>query len=539
MGENQMAQHNTAVHERLTAHDEHRRVLQAECSKLGADHSEQLGKHQETQRRELQNLPSKQHIEELRLLLGEHRSDLDRRLASEKASREQHALETSELLAKSDKSLRRELQKLADDRDAGHSQLREQLEHHRNGLLQQLGTEKVERDTLREVLQSLVTDREKTLRRELQQHAEEYQGSQSRMKELLHEHKSEHKTTVQSLLADLQQLRDEHRGNHAKFYSQLEEHRITAEKARDEHRILHTEALAQLELQLRKDLQKLSDDHQSGHLALRDLQGEHRSQHEQILQEHKADLIKQVENVEKDLRRELQRTGDAHQGYQQQFDEHRTSAAGSLVEIDSELRKAIARMSDDHSGKHSSTLHAVEALDAEIRLQLSRHSDEHSGKLARLQDLLDEHRAALQREMGLHQDGLREFLQQEKAERFRHHTSLQERIDVLETSQNKEDEDIRGRLKASLEQPTGISRGEFDEEVHRLWQAIDTHTHSIQEEPKTLVEVVDSPQTRYIEEPVVMQTRASVVSPVVEFVPSTTIVEPTPAPPPPALEPTW
>lgn len=66
-------------------------------------------------------------------------------------------------------------------------------------------------------------------------------------------------------------------------------------------------------------------------------------------------------------------------------------------------------------------------------------------------------------------------------DRFKFHANLQERLDIIETGLVREDVGAAGSasrlLGAQLAKPAGVGRSEFDGEVNRIWQAIDSHTH--------------------------------------------------------------
>jgi len=126
------------------------------------------------------------------------------------------------------------------------------------------------------------------------------------------------------------------------------------------------------------------------------------------------------------------------------------------------------------------------------RFAMQKHGEDNKAlqhSHAKLTDLVTDFKVGLEKHMITHTDSIRDLLEQEKSDRFRHHSSLQDRIDVIQTALVKEDEDLRERLKVSLDRadrrPVGIDRAELDTEIRRLWQAVDSHTHNLVEEPGT------------------------------------------------------
>lgn len=185
----------------------------------------------------------------------------------------------------------------------------------------------------------------------------------------------------------------------------------------------------------------------------------------------------------------------------------------------------MVRLGDDAHGKHSSTIQGLQELDAALRAEMRRVGDDqqtHKTELAssatrqqsnhsKLQDMISGHKAELAREMMTHNENLREMIAQEKAERYRLHNGMQERIDLVENSVAREDEELRRRPPAS-----SVSRFELDEELQRLWQAMDSHTHHVVEEheepqivPRVLLEEKIVPRILLEEGPKPMQRAAS------------------------------
>lgn len=304
------------------------------------------------------------------------------------------------------------------------------------------------------------------------------------------------------LQKDLKRLGDDHKSEHGKLWEHFNDHKMGIDKQlvghkgdTEQHRVAFLAELA---------------DHRSS--TERQLAG-----HKSAFDIHQSSFQDSLAASERELRKELERHSEGHAGHvgnlQRQMDEaklehHRHTQAG-LQQLEAETRALIQRTSDEHGGKHSSLQSKLESLDAQLREELGgskrdsqsvldRLSAEHKEKLlvldqkhaslhSQFQGTLSEHKLLVEKLMGGHVDGLREMVQNEKTERFRHHASLQERFDVIETALCKEDAELRERLKSQLEQ-SGISRTEFDGEVQRLWQAVDTHTHVEEVKPQVVEE---------------------------------------------------
>ena len=58
------------------------------------------------------------------------------------------------------------------------------------------------------------------------------------------------------------------------------------------------------------------------------------------------------------------------------------------------------------------------------------------------------------------------------------------------------DDDLRDRLTKQLDRGGEISRAHFDAEMQRIWQAIDTHSHTFNEPavPQQAIPLVSAPQ---------------------------------------------
>jgi len=152
------------------------------------------------------------------------------------------------------------------------------------------------------------------------------------------------------------------------------------------------------------------------------------------------------------------------------------------------------------------------------RFAMQKHGEDNKAlqhSHAKLTDLVTDFKVGLEKHMITHTDSIRDLLEQEKSDRFRHHSSLQDRIDVIQTALVKEDEDLRERLKVSLDRadrrPVGIDRAELDTEIRRLWQAVDSHTHNLVEEPGTKSPIEPQPIMPTQLEPMPLSKVSSVV----------------------------
>lgn len=228
---------------------------------------------------------------------------------------------------------------------------------------------------------------------------------------------------------------------------------------------------------------------------------------------------------------ELRRLMESHKA------EVRSHVQTSSEEISADLKKALGLLTEEHSGKHQAIQRSLEQVDRALRGELSGHKSDFQLALQKtlgenseglrgtaqsnhqkLLQALQEHKGILDKNITQHRESIREYLQQEKMERSRHHTTIGERLQSLETAIAREDDDLRARIRE--EAPSGISRSEFDSEIQRVWQAMDTHTHGIAQ-----------PEHEIIEERIIVEERMAPQQP-----PTTVIVEePMMLPQPPRL----
>jgi len=212
---------------------------------------------------------------------------------------------------------------------------------------------------------------------------------------------------------------------------------------------------------------------------------------------YKQELGDQLETLEKALRGEASGQSNSHTNWVKQHLEDdkaelRTYITAATDSLDQDLKKMIAKLSEEQDF----TRKFLDASQLTLQGQLSETKTDQGMELKRVLDLqeknLSDHDSQLEKEMASHQECIRDILQQEKVERFRHHASMQERIDVIETALVKEDADLRLRLRDQqyqLEQSSSlrvqqpqlnmVDRNEFDSAIQRIWVAVDNHTHSI------------------------------------------------------------
>lgn len=500
-------------------------------------------------------------ITEVKMLIGEHKVENDRRFDSEKR-------ELTDSLRVLDGGLKKELARLSADLDAKHGGLQDALNGHKSTLDKHVGGIRGDHDSLREQVFANVKDVERTLRKDLGQLGDDHASVHSKLQEQIERAKGDHKATSQAqceeldvnLRREMQRLQGEHKVAHGKICDMFNDHKTAQERAlaaeraaRDDHKNVMQGSLSELEKQNQKDLKRLGDDHKSEHSKLWEHFGDHKAGIDKLFAGHRGDaeqhrlallaeladhrsstdrqlagqksafddnhssLQESQANIERELRKEMERHGENHAGHvsnvQRQMDDaksdHQRLTQAGLQQLEAEIRAMIQRTSDEHGGKHSALQRMIEALDAQLRGELGGHKrdsqslfdrlstehreknivldQKHASLHVHVQDTFSEHKLLVEKLMGGHVDGLRELVQNERTERFRHHASLQERFDVIETALGNEDAELRERMRLLLEQ-SGISRNEFDGEVQRIWQALDTHTHIEEVKPQVIEE---------------------------------------------------
>merc|ERR1711865_283990 len=109
-------------------------------------------------------------------------------------------------------------------------------------------------------------------------------------------------------------------------------------------------------------------------------------------------------------------------GDEAKLEQQRLAQAG-LQQLEADTRALIQRTSEEHGGKHATLQSMLEALDATLRGHDQKYTSLHSQS----QSTFSEHKLQVEKLVVVRMDGLKEMVQNEKTERFRHHASLQER----------------------------------------------------------------------------------------------------------------
>lgn len=254
-------------------------------------------------------------------------------------------------------------------------------------------------------------------------------------------------------------------------------------------------------------LQALHEEMFQQHSALQDRLSTH--------EEHRLVAQASLESVGGGLREELRKHASV-------MDDHRSCHAASLLELELKMQNEMSQQHDAiraclsrHDENQSGLQLALEAVNRDVRAELGalakaadeQYGSEKSGHAASLRDL--EHklqaemfRAQEEQEVGVKDlgEGLRKahhlkldelerrlrsevgtVVAEVKAEQLAQRKDLEGHRDAGEAAVQRHLEEADAGLRAlrlDLQQPASVARAEFDDEIHRLWQAIDTHQHN-------------------------------------------------------------
>merc|ERR1719329_1916042 len=132
------------------------------------------------------------------------------------------------------------------------------------------------------------------------------------------------------------------------------------------------------------------------------LDGE-RSEREQM----RKTLLSQLQESERQVRKELQQLGDEHQGNHSKLkdllsggkDEHKKALQAALESVDAQLKREISRVSGDHKASYSKLTESLQeqknGLEKQLAWQRAAH-DEHKGQVSSAHGDLDK---ALRKDM--------------------------------------------------------------------------------------------------------------------------------------------
>mmetsp|Transcript_139137 Transcript_139137/g.444470 ORF Transcript_139137/g.444470 Transcript_139137/m.444470 type:complete len:2115 (+) Transcript_139137:85-6429(+) len=329
---------------------------------------------------------------------------------------------------------------------------------------------------------------ENAFRDALGRHSQDLQAAHSKIQEL-------HSNTAKEVAV---------KDSHHKIVS---EHLGNEKEARERHQATMEERVARLESRS----SSLSDQHS------RDLEHAHGNI------QHRLDLLEQkVSDELKDVREhvhgERQVRGQHHDAVAEHLeaerrarDQHEKAVQNHLLQ-EKKAREAHELLVKEHFGHEKSErernhVHVQETLAREKEARekhVASHKDilnreaqareatsrDTQGMLQKEREAREKHQRTVQDHLSNHlhkeRSNMEEVLTKERAERGRHHETVHERMETLQ------------RMMVSLEAVVRKDTDERAKEAHRLWQAIDGHTHDVSDYPTRASAAVSTarPRTR-------------------------------------------
>lgn len=272
--------------------------------------------------------------------------------------------------------------------------------------------------------------------------------------------------------------------------------------------------IADLETQVRREVARMTAEHQEANNHMRDWLTEQKLASDRgfggeraARDELKTSILNAVEMLNAELRREIQRNADAQSEsgakvlgmLEQQTEDFRRSLHAALQSLDDEIRKVIARMADEYAGRHASGQQALEELDAALRSEMLRMTEDaratsleileqststtrslHATTLGELETKLLELLAQLDASVQGQQGQLRVSLGELDA-------SVQARLAALSKTALADRERLELVERSLLEIEPPKEPLDFEPDIQRLWQALDSHAHP-QPEPRPQVD---------------------------------------------------
>jgi len=153
------------------------------------------------------------------------------------------------------------------------------------------------------------------------------------------------------------------------------------------------------------------------------------------------------------------------------------------------IQETLAREKEARE-KHVASRKDVLNREAQAREAWEATSRDTQGMLQKEREARERHERTVQDHLSNHlqkeRSNMEEVLTKERAERSRHHETVHERMETLQ------------RLMVSLEAVVRKDTDERAKEAHRLWQAIDGHTHDVSDHPTRASAAVSTarPRTR-------------------------------------------
>lgn len=261
-----------------------------------------------------------------------------------------------------------------------------------------------------------------------------------------------HENLEKQLRKEIQHYGDELRAHESELETRLAGERV----AREEQRAALNHSLEHLDRELRRSL--------SGDRFVQQLAGEQAARG--CLE---AELSQRLHEMERLIRAQVSKLSDAHTELHAGMEEQRAEQKKALAEIVAQLRGEMTQ--------NSRCVDVSNALDEQIVVFEGRHANLSSELATVNRELRRELQAmTLSSAENLRVQGsqmrekLEEFLAQ-FAEVAAGQETMQARIKNLETP-------TESKMSAF------ISREDLDADLHRVWQALDTHTHQVTETQK-------------------------------------------------------
>lgn len=375
--------------------------------------------------------------EEVGRALGDQQANVDRQLAAERSARDEIRSSLVAQLQITEADLRRELSNVENDGSISQAEVRKMMLEHRDAVSRELKTELGRISNEQHAETSRLRDGHGVMRLQLEQAERKSRDDAAQLGARVESLDRALRGELGQLGADVQGATAAVRGEYATFLDQLEAStgslrkelelvasrcESTSTKLKQEHGALR-ESLAALQQKV-NDGSSLHDRHRSSEVALQGNLEAMRAELVKVVEENKASLV--------DFRASVDRQ---HSELNERF-----------------LRERTCRESGD--GNAIKRFEDVERL---VRDELAQRTAACT---------------TLQQEVTTILDTCRAQLDAEKLDRKSEQEGIAERMDVLEVA-------FAAGGGTKPQGPGSVTKSEFDAEAQRIWDALDSHTHSM------------------------------------------------------------
>lgn len=254
--------------------------------------------------------------------------------------------------------------------------------------------------------------------------------------------------------------------------------------------------IVDLETQVRREVARMTAEHQEANNQMRDLLTDQKLASDRgfggeraARDELKTSILNAIEMLNDELRREIQRnTGMQREDnakvlglLEQQKDDFRNSLHTALQSLDVEIREVIARLAQDSGGRHA-TNQQLEELDAALRSEMLRvNEDTRNANLELLEQSASTTRTFHITTLGELERQFLDLLAQMdtnvQGQLQRAFDDMQAKLAALSKTTLTDHERIELVERSLLEIEPPREPPDFEPDIQRLWQALDSHSH--------------------------------------------------------------